>query len=141
MNMLLIKAVHLIAMVAWFAGLFYLPRLFVYHSTTTDQISLRRFELMEKRLYYAIMWPAAILTTVCGIALYYPYKIYYMQAAWMQAKLFLVVILWIYHGICGRFITQFKQNAQNHSTLFYRVWNEIPTLCLIAIIFLVVMKP
>lgn len=139
--MLIIKALHIIAIVAWFAGLFYLPRLFVYHADTHDKISLERFIIMEHRLYYAIMWPAAILTTILGIGLVtYNYH-YYLNSGWMHAKLFLVLLIWGYHLFCGRLIKQFKQNKNKHQALFYRIYNELPTLMLIVIVFLVILKP
>lgn len=139
--MLIIKALHLIAMVAWFAGLFYLPRLFVYHADAKDNISLERFNVMERRLFYAIMYPAAVLTTVFGglLITYNPH--YYLQVGWMQAKLALVGVLWAYHFICGYFVRQFVGNKNVRSSRFYRVFNEVPTLLLIGIVFLVVMKP
>lgn len=139
--MLILKALHLIAMVAWFAGLFYLPRLFVYHAQATDEISLQRFITMERRLYYAIMWPAAILTTACGFALFYPYQTYYLHTLWMPLKLCCVGVLWIYHLLCGYFTTQFARGSQCYTPLFYRIWNEIPTLLLVVIIGLVILKP
>ncbi len=139
--MLIIKALHIIAMVAWFAGLFYLPRLFVYHADTKDKISLDRFKVMERRLYYAITWPAAVVTTISGICLitYNPH--YYLSASWMHTKLGLVVLLWGYHLACGHFVRQFARDQNTRSNRFYRVFNEGPTLLLIGIVLLVVMKP
>jgi protoporphyrinogen IX oxidase len=128
-------------MTAWFAGLFYLPRLFVYHTEATDLISLERFKIMEWRLYYAIMWPAAIMTTVFGGWLFYFAHDYYMHARWMQAKLFFVVCVWIYHVFCGIIVQKFKVNQNHNSARYYRMFNEIPTLFLIVIVLLVVMKP
>lgn len=140
--MLWVKAFHIIAMVAWFAGLFYLPRLFVYHASTTDKISLERFKIMERRLYYGITWPAAILTTTLGLWLLEPlWSVYYHKAPWMHAKLGLVVLLWGYHLSCGYFVKRFKHNKNTRSELFYRAFNEVPTLFLISIVILVVVKP
>src|SRR3990167_2951757 len=139
--MLWIKAFHIIGMVAWFAGLFYLPRLFVYHSESKDTISLARFKVMEWRLYYGITWPAAILTTIFGVWLLSYSWPYYMHAAWFHAKLMGVIFLWSFHLGCGHYLKQFKQDNNSKSTTFYRVFNEIPTLLLIAIVILVVVKP
>lgn len=139
--MLLIKSFHIIALVAWFAGLFYLPRLFVYHADSFDLLSVNRFKIMERRLYYGITWPAALLTTVLGLGLlsYNPH--YYLTAAWMHAKLALVVLLWIYHLSCGHFLRLFAEDQNKKSAKYYRIFNELPTLLLVAIVILVVLKP
>ncbi|ASQ45852.1 protoporphyrinogen oxidase HemJ [Legionella clemsonensis] len=139
--MLTIKAFHIIAMVAWFAGLFYLPRLFVYHAQASDAISIDRFKIMERRLYYGITWPAGIVTTVLGFTLVLFNPSYYLKAGWMHAKLGLVVLLWVYHLTCGHFGRQFAKGENTKSAIFYRVFNELPTLFLIAIVLLVVLKP
>jgi putative membrane protein len=139
--MLIIKAFHIIAVVAWFAGLFYLPRLFVYHADATDLISIDRFKIMERRLYFAITWPAAVFTTVLGIwLLSYNYE-YYLKASWMHAKLGLVLLLWIYHLACGYYLHLFAQNKNVRSVRFFRFFNEIPTILLIGIVLFVVVKP
>lgn len=140
-NMLWIKAFHIMAVVAWFSGLFYLPRLFVYHADTQDEISKERFKVMERRLYRGIAWPAAILTTVLGIWLITYNSSYYMKAGWMHAKLGFVVLLWGYHLLCGHYVKRFAQDKMDKSALFFRIFNEVPTLFLIAIIVLVVVKP
>lgn len=139
--MLMMKACHIIAMVAWFAGLFYLPRLFVYHADTTDEISLARFNIMERRLYYAITWPAAIVTSLFGLGLIMLNPVYYAHASWMHAKLFLVMLLWAYHLTCGHYRRQLAEGKPCQSARFFRMFNEIPTLLLIGIVFLVVLKP
>jgi putative membrane protein len=139
--MLLIKALHIISMVAWFAGLFYLPRLFVYHTEATDHISLQRFKVMEMRLYYAITWPAAIFTTVLGLSLLTFNPEYYLKAGWMHAKLALIVLLWVYHLSCGHYVKEFAGDKNKNSSRFYRIYNEAPTLLLIAIVMIVVVKP
>lgn len=139
--MLFIKAFHVIALVAWFAGLFYLPRLFVYHADAKDAISLERFKLMEKRLYYAITWPAAVCTTILGFILLTFNPAYYLHSRWMHVKLFLVGGLWIFHFFCGHYMCAFLQDKQPHSARFYRVFNELPTLLLVAIVILVIVKP
>ena len=139
--MLLIKAFHIIALVAWFAGLFYLPRLYVYHADTTDSISIERFRIMERRLYYGITWPAAILTTGLGLWLISYNFNYYLKAGWMHAKLSLVIILWVYHLLCGYFVRRFAKDAPVKTALFFRAFNEIPTILLVGIVILVVVKP
>lgn len=139
--MLWIKAFHIISLVAWFAALFYLPRLYVYHTDTQDSVSLSRFKLMERRLYYGIMWPAAISTSLLGFCLISYLPAYYLHAGWMHLKLGLVIVLWVYHVSCGYFLHQFKQERNIRSTRFYRMFNEIPTLLLISIVILVVVKP
>lgn len=128
-------------MVAWFAGLFYLPRLFVYHIEARSKVEKARFCLMERRLYRAIMFPAAIATTLLGIWLigYNPH--YYLQAGWFHVKLVLVLLLWGFHGYCGYCVKQFAQQKQVHKQKFYRIINEFPTLFLIAMVLLVVVKP
>lgn len=139
--MLIVKAFHIIAMVAWFAGLFYLPRLFVYHVEAIDSISIARFKIMERRLYYGITWPAGLLTSVLGIGLIFSNPSYYAHAGWMHAKFFLVLLLWGFHLMCGHFRRQFYQGSQCRTSGFYRLFNEIPTLLLIGIVLLVVVKP
>lgn len=139
--MLYVKAFHIMAMVAWFAGLFYLPRLFVYHADATDSISLERFKLMEYRLYYAITWPAAVMTTVLGIWLISYNPSYYLKSGWMHAKLGLVFLLWSYHWCCGHFVDMFKKDNNKKSAFFFRVFNEMPTLLLVGIVILVVARP
>lgn len=138
--MLVIKAFHIIAMVAWFSGLFYLPRLFVYHADVLDEMSIQRFELMERRLYFAIIWPAGLATTTLGLMLLF-YFLPYLKAGWMHAKLGLVVLLWIYHLLCGHYRRQFAKRKNRRAARFFRVFNEIPTILLIGIVVLVVLKP
>lgn len=139
--MLYIKAFHVIAMVTWFAGLFYLPRLFVYHAQTTDSISIERFKIMERRLYYGITWPGGLTTLVLGIWLLTYNWTYYMHAGWMHAKLAFVLLLCLYHLASGHFVRCFLQDKNCKSALFFRVFNEIPTVMLIAIVILVIVKP
>jgi protoporphyrinogen IX oxidase len=136
-----IKAFHLIAMVAWFAGLFYLPRLFVYHADSQDKISHTRFKIMERRLYRGIMTPAAIVTIGLGFWLMSSNFDAYLSMGWMQAKLVLVGILIVFHLYCGVLRKQFEIDNNQHSSKFYRYLNEFPTLILIAVVILVVVKP
>jgi putative membrane protein len=139
--MLIIKAFHIVAMVAWFAGLFYLPRLFVYHADINDRLSIERFKMMERRLYYGITWPAALLTTGLGLVLMNYNWQYYLKAGWMHAKLSLVILLWAYHVLCGHFVKRFVRENNVRTATFYRSFNELPTLFLLGIVFLVVLKP
>lgn len=139
--MLVVKAFHLIVMVTWFAGLFYLPRLFVYHAGASDKTSLDRFKIMERRLYYGITWPSALLTTVLGLLLVSYNFSYYLKAGWMHAKLGLVILLWGYHLSCGYFLKRFAQDKNSKSTYFFRIFNEVPVLFLVSIVVLVIVKP
>jgi len=139
--MLYVKAFHIIAIVAWFAGLFYLPRLFVYHSEATDSISIERFKTMERRLYYAITWPSAVLASILGLWLVSYNMNYYLQAGWFHAKLGLVIVLWFYHLSCGHYLKLFAQDTNKRTTLFFRLFNEMPTVLLVGIVLLVVIKP
>jgi putative membrane protein len=139
--MLWIKAFHIIAMVTWFAALFYLPRLFVYHAGSTDTLSIDRFKRMESRLYWGIMVPSMLLTLVLGVWLLALNAPYYLASAWMHAKLSLVVLLVIYHHYCGYLMKQFAKGNNCHSSTFYRWFNELPALFLITVVILVVVRP
>lgn len=136
-----ILAFHVISMVAWFAGLFYLPRLFMYHADSTDQISLDRFKIMERKLFYGIMTPAALLTTIFGVWLLLLNPAAYAKADWMHAKLVFVIFLWVYHLYCWKLVGRFKRDHNRFSSTFYRWFNEAPTVLLIVIVILVVVKP
>ena len=136
--MLWMKSLHIIFMVTWFAGLFYLPRLYVYHAETKDKISHERFKIMERKLFYGIMTPGGILTIFFGLLLIMNYD---YQGAWLTYKLILVGLLVIYHYYCWKYLNLFKNNQNNHSHIFYRIFNEIPVIILIAIVFLVIYKP
>ncbi|RDL42652.1 protoporphyrinogen oxidase HemJ [Marinomonas piezotolerans] len=139
--MLWVKAFHIVAMVSWFAALFYLPRLFVYHAAAKDSESIERFKVMERKLYRGIMTPAAIATIVLGVWLVTYAPSYYMQAGWFHAKLLLVVLLLGYHHACGRLLKKFAQDENNRSHVFYRWFNEFPVLVLIGVSILVVVRP
>lgn len=137
-----LKAFHLIFMVTWFAGIFYLPRLFVYHATSEDKISRDRFKIMERKLFYGIMTPGAILTIGFGVAMLIDYAwASFGQNLWLHIKLALIVILIIYHIMCGKFVYDFKHDNNKHSHIFYRWFNEIPVFILVAIIILATVKP
>lgn len=136
--MLWIKAWHIIFMVTWFAGLFYLPRLFVYHAMAEDEAGNARFKVMERKLFYGIMTPGGILTVVFGLWLWLGYGI---TGGWLMVKLLLVICLVLYHIYCGMLLVDFKHDRNRHSHVFYRWLNELPVLALIAIIVLVEVKP
>lgn len=139
--MLWVKAFHVIFMVTWFSGLFYLPRLFVYHAMSSDQISIERFKIMERKLYYGIMAPGAILTIVFGFWVMSYSMQGYMQAWWMHLKLGLVFLLVLYHLYLGKLYKDFKHDRNRHRHQYYRVLNEVPVLFLVGIIILVIVKP
>jgi putative membrane protein len=140
--MLWIKSLHIIFMVTWFAGLFYLPRLFVYHAMSDDLPSIDRFKIMERKLYYGIMTPGAVLTIIFGMWLWLGYGISGISGSWwLHAKLFLVAILVAYHYYCGRLLTDFKLDRNRHGHIYYRWFNEVPVIILIAVVILVVVKP
>jgi len=136
--MLWVKSLHIIFMVTWFAGLFYLPRLFVYHAMSDDLASVERFKEMERKLYYGIMTPGAVLTIIFGVWLWQGFGI---SGSWLHAKLLLVAMLLAYHYYCGRLLSDFKQDRNRHSHIYYRWFNEIPVVILIAVVILTVVKP
>ncbi len=136
--MLWIKSLHIIFMVTWFAGLFYLPRLFVYHAQCTDRAGNERFKVMERKLYYGIMTPGAVLTVVFGVWLWLGYG---FSGSWLHIKLALVAALIIYHFICGKYVKAFKHDNNTHGHVYYRWFNEFPVLVLFAVVILVVVKP
>ncbi|MET0846058.1 MAG: protoporphyrinogen oxidase HemJ [Pseudomonas sp.] len=136
-----LKALHIVSMVCWFAGLFYLPRLFVYHAQSEDTVSKERFSIMEHKLYRGIMGPAMIATLIFGIALIWLNPSIFSQGAWIHAKLTLVVILIGYHHMCGAQVKRFARGENTRSHVFYRWFNEVPVLILLAIVILVVVRP
>ena len=136
--MLWIKSLHIVSMVTWFAGLFYLPRLFVYHAMSEDALSITRFKVMERKLYLGIMTPGAVLTLVFGVWLWVGYG---FSGGWLGAKMALVGALIIYHGYCGKLLLDFKNERNRHGHVFFRWLNELPVLLLLAIVILVVVKP
>ena len=139
--MLWIKAFHIIFMVTWFSGLFYLPRLYVYHAMANDDISIERFKIMERKLFFGITTPGAVLTLLSGIWLLHLNWMDYMQQPWMIAKLVLVAFLVMYHAYLGKCLFAFKHNQNTRSHVFYRWINEIPVIFLIGIVVLVIVKP
>ena len=136
--MLWIKAWHIIFMVTWFAGMFYLPRLFVYHAMSEDKVSQERFKIMERKLFYGIMTPGGNLTIAFGIWLWFGYGI---TGGWLHLKIAIVGLLIAYHVYCGKLVSDFKNNRNRHSHIYYRWFNEAPVFALIAIIILVEVKP
>jgi len=137
--MLWVKSLHIVFMVTWFAGLFYLPRLFVYHALAQDAVGIERFKLMERKLYFGIMTPGAVLTIVFGFWLWLGYGI---AGGWLYAKLALVAILIAHHVWLGKLMLDFRHDRNRHGDLFYRWINEIPALpVLFGAVLLVVFKP
>ena len=136
------KALHLVAIISWMAGLLYLPRIFVYHSEKVDDLNLSNvFKTMERKLFNYIMMPAMILSWLFGLFLIYPLGFEVFKELWMQIKIFSVVLLTIYHFYLGICVMRFSINQNNNSSKFYRIINEIPTILLIIIVFIVVFKP
>lgn len=139
--MLWVKAFHIIGVVCWFAGIFYLPRLFVYHAMADDLAGRERFKVMERKLYRAIMWPSAVVTLVFGFWLWWLTWDAYKQALWLYVKLVLVALLVGYHLYCGHLMKTFAADENHRSHRFYRVFNELPIVLLTVIVILVVVKP
>lgn len=138
--MLWIKAFHIIAMVCWFAGIFYLPRLFVYHAMAEEQATRDHLKTMERKLYRFIS-PFAVLTVVFGLILLAQNWAFYIDQHWMQLKLLLVLALIVYHGYCGVLVKRFESDANIRSHVFYRWFNEAPVAVLFGAIILVVVRP
>lgn len=133
-----VKTFHIVFVVAWYAGLFYLPRLFVYHAQATDTISLERFKIMERKLYFGIMTPSAVLAIALGLWL----MSFGFRGGWLHAKLALVALLVIVHVYLGKLMFDFKHDRNRRSHVFYRWLNEIPALpILVAVVYLAVAKP
>ena len=139
---LLFKSLHLISVISWMAGLLYLPRIFVYHAqNNSEPIISEVFKVMEKKLFFYIMTPAMILSWLFGLLLIHEIGFQQLGQKWMILKLILVIILTIYHFYLGLILSKFKQDLNKHSHKYYRLINEIPTLLLIFIIFVVIFKP
>jgi len=140
--MLWYKALHLIFMVTWFSGLFYLPRLFVYHAMSDDKISIDRFKVMEKKLFYGIATPGGLLTIIFGFCLLVSNGMTsYSGQLWLSLKMILVAILVLYHIYCFSLLQDFKYNRNKHTHIWYRWFNEVPVLILVGIVLLAVIKP
>jgi putative membrane protein len=136
--MLWVKWLHIVFMVTWFAGLFYLPRLFVYHASSEDAPSRERFKVMERKLYYGIMAPGASLTVIFGVWLWLGYGPW---GYWIHAKLLLAGVLIAYHLWCGKLLKDFAQDRNTKSHVWFRWFNEFPVLILFAAVWLVLFKP
>ena len=139
--MLIVKTLHIVFVVSWYAGLFYLPRLFVYHAMTPadDRVGSERFKVMERKLYFGIMAPSAVLSIVFGLMLWFGYGI---GGAWMQVKFALVLLLVAFHLYLGKLMVDFREDHNRHGHVFYRWINEIPALpILVSVVYLVVAKP
>lgn len=138
--MLWIKAFHIIMVVCWFAMLFYLPRLFVYHAMAEDEISKKRFQVMERKLYWGIGTPSMIAALILGITLVGLRAEYYMTSAWFHMKIVGVIILVAYHIACGIYVKKFQRESIGKSHIYFRWFNEFPVLLLTAIVVLVVVQ-
>tara|TARA_B100000989_G_scaffold278858_1_gene240998 strand:+ start:373 stop:813 length:441 start_codon:yes stop_codon:yes gene_type:complete len=139
---LLFKSLHLIAVISWMAGLLYLPRIFVYHAENISEAKISEiFKTMEKKLYFYIMTPAMTLSWLFGLLLIHSIGIQQLGQTWMLLKLLFVIILTLYHFYLGKLLTQFKIDNNKYSHKYYRFINEIPTILLILIIFVVIFKP
>ena len=139
---LLFKSLHLIAVISWMAGLLYLPRIFVYHSENNDKPAVTEvFKVMEKKLFFYIMTPAMTLSWIFGLILIHDIGFQQLAQRWMILKLIFVIALTLYHFYLGSVLGQFKLDINKHSSKYYRYINEIPTLLLILIIFIVIFKP
>ena len=138
---LLFKSLHLIAVISWMAGLLYLPRIFVYHSENNNEIIVMVFKTMERKLFYYIMTPAMILSWLFGLLLVSEIGFGELANLWLQLKLIFVIFLTVYHFYLGFLLNEFKLDQNKKSSKFYRYINEIPTLLLILIVFIVVFKP
>ena len=138
---LLFKSLHLIAVISWMAGLLYLPRIFVYHSEASHDSQKNTFKIMERKLYNYIMMPAMLLSWLFGVLLIHSLGFEIFVELWMQIKTISVVILTYYHFLLGKYLNDFAINNNKRSSKFYRIINEVPTIILIVVVFVVVFKP
>ncbi|MEC7179733.1 MAG: protoporphyrinogen oxidase HemJ [Pseudomonadota bacterium] len=138
---LLFKSLHLIAVISWFAGLLYLPRIFVYHADASHETQKEVFKTMERKLYNYIMMPAMLLSWLFGVLLIHSLGLSVFKEIWMQIKIILVVILTFYHFTLSKYLMDFASDTNQKSSKFFRIYNEIPTIILIVVIFVVVFKP
>ena len=138
---LILKSLHLIAVISWMAGLLYLPRIFVYHSENKSEIITTVFKIMEKKLFYYIMTPAMVLSWFFGLLLISEIGFNQLTTLWLKSKLVLVILLSIYHFYLGSLLNKFKLDQNAKSSKFYRYINEIPTLLLVLVVFIVIFKP
>tara|TARA_B100000963_G_scaffold214830_1_gene187392 strand:+ start:2089 stop:2520 length:432 start_codon:yes stop_codon:yes gene_type:complete len=138
---LLFKSLHLIAVISWMAGLLYLPRIFVYHSNATHDSQKSVFKIMERKLYNYIMMPAMLLSWLFGLLLIHSLGFAIFAELWMQIKIVLVTILTYYHFLLGKFLNEFAMDNNTKTSKFFRIINEIPTIILIVVVFVVIFKP
>ncbi len=138
---LLFKSLHLIAVISWMAGLLYLPRIFVYHTEATHDSQKSIFKIMERKLYNYIMMPAMILSWLFGLLLIHTLGFSIFSEIWMQIKVIAVIIMTYYHFTLGKFLNDFANNNNKKLSKFFRIYNEIPTILLIVVIFVVIFKP
>ena len=138
---LLFKSLHLIAVISWMAGLLYLPRIFVYHSEAIHESQKNIFKIMERKLYNYIMMPAMLLSWLFGVLLIHSLGFEIFTELWMQVKTISVIILTYYHFLLGKYLNDFAINDNKNSSKFYRIINEVPTIVLIVVVFVVVFKP
>ena len=138
---LFFKSLHLIAVISWMAGLLYLPRIFVYHSEANHDSQKEVFKIMERKLYNYIMMPAMLLSWIFGLALIHSIGFSSFSELWMQIKIILVVILTFYHFSLGKYLNDFALDSNQKTPKFFRIYNEIPTIILIVVIFVVIFKP
>ena len=138
---LLFKSLHLIAVISWMAGLLYLPRIFVYHSEANHETQKEVFKIMERKLYNYIMMPAMLLSWLFGVLLIHNLGLSIFAELWMQIKIVAIVILTYYHFTLGKFLNNFANDNNQKTSKFFRIYNEIPTIILIVVIFVVVFKP
>ena len=138
---LLFKSLHLIAVISWMAGLLYLPRIFVYHSEASHESQKDVFKTMERKLYNYIMMPAMLLSWLFGVLLIHSSGLTVLAELWMQIKTVLVVILTFYHFLLGKYLNDFSTDSNKNTSKFFRIINEVPTIILIVVVFVVVFKP
>ena len=138
---LLFKSLHLIAVISWMAGLLYLPRIFVYHSENSNEIVTSVFKTMERKLYNYIMMPAMLLSWLFGILLIHSIGFSVFSELWMQLKTALVIILTFYHFLLGKYLGEFAIDNNTKPSKYFRIINEVPTIILIVVVFLVIFKP
>ena len=136
-----VEAFHVISVICWFAAIFYLPRLFVYHAMSEDAISKERFKIMERKLYRGIATPSMVATVVLGSWLVALSPEYFLNSSWFHAKIALVVLLIIYHYLCLYYMKKFRDDANTKSHIFFRWFNEVPVFMLVGIVILVMVKP
>ena len=138
---LIIKSLHVISVISWMAGLLYLPRIFVYHAEADHESQKKVFKIMERKLYNFIMMPAMSLSWLFGILLIHSLGFSIFSELWMKVKIISVIILTYYHFTLGKFLNDFALNSNKRSSKFFRIFNEIPTIILVVVIFVVIFKP